>query len=108
MNIVNCLGRYFRLLRSFEAFKLLHLGMIIEIKRKSLPAIARICGTRQPSKLTSLSHARHLGQSNSCVKNALVLILKVLHGRTMILLIDETGDCKKGKSTSTCQTTIHW
>ena len=27
------------------------------------------------------------------------LILKVLNGRTLILLIDETGDCKKGKST---------
>ena len=30
--------------RSFEAFKLLHLGMISEIKRKSLPAIARAVG----------------------------------------------------------------
>ncbi len=29
----------------------------------------------------------------------LELILKVLNGRTLILLIDETGDCKKGKST---------
>ena len=27
--------------RSFEAFKNLHLGMISEIKRKSLPAIAK-------------------------------------------------------------------
>lgn len=30
--------------RSFEAFKLLHLGMISEIKRKSLPAIAKAVG----------------------------------------------------------------
>jgi SRSO17 transposase len=29
----------------------------------------------------------------------LELILKVLNGRSLILLIDETGDCKKGKST---------
>ncbi len=28
--------------RSFEAFKYLHLGMISEIKRKSLPAIAKL------------------------------------------------------------------
>ncbi len=28
--------------RSFEAFNHLHLGMILEIKRKSLPAIALI------------------------------------------------------------------
>jgi SRSO17 transposase len=30
--------------RSFEAFKFLHLGMISEIKRKSLPAIAKAVG----------------------------------------------------------------
>lgn len=30
--------------RSFEAFKLLHLGMSSEIKRKSLPAIAKAVG----------------------------------------------------------------
>jgi SRSO17 transposase len=29
---------------SFEAFKFLHLGMVSEIKRKSLPAIARAVG----------------------------------------------------------------
>ena len=29
----------------------------------------------------------------------LELILKLLNGRSLILLIDETGDCKKGKST---------
>lgn len=30
--------------RSFEAFKHLHLGMISDIKRKSLPAIAKVVG----------------------------------------------------------------
>jgi SRSO17 transposase len=30
--------------RSFEAFKLLHLGLISVIKRKSLPAIAKAVG----------------------------------------------------------------
>jgi SRSO17 transposase len=30
--------------RSYEAFKLLHLGMVSEIKRKSLPAIAKAVG----------------------------------------------------------------
>jgi SRSO17 transposase len=30
--------------RSFEAFKHLHIGMISDIKRKSLPAIAKIAG----------------------------------------------------------------
>ena len=30
--------------RSFEAFKQLHLGLISEVKRKSLPAIAQVAG----------------------------------------------------------------
>ncbi len=30
--------------RSFEAFKYFHVGMISEIRRKSLPAIARVTG----------------------------------------------------------------
>jgi SRSO17 transposase len=30
--------------RSFEAFKFLHVGMISELKRKSLPAIAKVVG----------------------------------------------------------------
>ena len=40
--------------RSFEAFKFLHLGMISEIKRKSLPAIAKAVGLDNQQKLTSL------------------------------------------------------
>ena len=32
--------------RSFEAFKYLHLGMISDLKRKTLPAIALIGGIR--------------------------------------------------------------
>lgn len=84
--------------RSFEAFKFLHLGMISEIKRKSLPAIAKAVGLdnqqnlhhflwKSPWSVQQLRHRR------------LELILKVLNGRSVILLIDETGDCKKGKST---------
>lgn len=84
--------------RSFEAFKFLHLGMMSEIKRKSLPAIAKAVGLdnqqnlhhflwKSPWSVQQLRHRR------------LELILKVLDGRSVILLIDETGDCKKGKST---------
>jgi SRSO17 transposase len=40
--------------RSYEAFKLLHLGMISEIKRKSLPAIALVSRTEQSTELTPL------------------------------------------------------
>jgi SRSO17 transposase len=37
--------------RSYEAFKLLHLGMVSEIKRKSLPAIAQAVGLTNPQGL---------------------------------------------------------
>jgi SRSO17 transposase len=37
-------GKLFPEVRSFEAFKYLHVGMISEIKRKSLPEIARVVG----------------------------------------------------------------
>jgi SRSO17 transposase len=84
--------------RSFEAFKLLHLGMISEIKRKSLPAIAKAVGIENHQNLHHF-----LTESPWTVQQLrqqrLELILKVVHGRAMILLIDETGDCKKGKST---------
>ncbi len=84
--------------RSYEAFKLLHLGMISEIKRKSLPAIAKAVGLEHHQNLHHF-----LTESPWAVQQLrqqrLELILKVLNGRTMILLIDETGDCKKGKST---------
>jgi SRSO17 transposase len=84
--------------RSFEAFKYLHVGMISEIKRKTLPAIARVVGldneqgllhflTESPWSVKSLRAAR------------LKLILQVLAGREIILVIDETGDRKKGDST---------
>ncbi len=82
--------------RSFEAFKYLHVGIISDIKRKTLPAIARVAGldneqgllhflTESPWSVKSLRVAR------------LKLILQVLAGREIILIIDETGDKKKAQ-----------
>ena len=84
--------------RSFEAFKYLHLGMSSDIKRKTLPAISRVVGlsneqgllhflTESPWKSEQLRQAR------------LKLILQVLAGREIVLIIDETGDRKKGETT---------
>jgi SRSO17 transposase len=44
MITVNGIESCFHLLRSFEAFKFLHVGMISEVKRKTLPEIARVVG----------------------------------------------------------------
>jgi len=38
--------------RSFEAFKYLHIGMISDIKRKTLPAIS-LCGIKQRARTTA-------------------------------------------------------
>ena len=73
-------------MRSFEAFKYLHVGMISDIKRKSLPAIAKIVGlnneqgllhflTESPWKASQLRKAR------------LNLILSVLAEREIVLII---------------------
>ena len=85
-------------MRSYEAFKLLHLGMISEIKRKSLPAIAQAVGLDNQQNLHHFL-SESPWQVQQLRLRRLELILKVLKGRSLILLIDETGDCKKGEST---------
>jgi SRSO17 transposase len=84
--------------RSYEAFKLLHLGMVSEVKRKSLPAIAKAVGLENHQNLHHFL-TESPWQVQQLRQRRLELILKVLNGRSLILLIDETGDCKKGKST---------
>ena len=84
--------------RSYEAFKFLHLGMISELPRKSLPAIARAvdlpndqvlhhCLTESPWSVTGLR------------KRRLDAILQQLNGQPITLVIDETGNRKKGSTT---------
>jgi SRSO17 transposase len=84
--------------RSFEAFKHLHVGMISPIKRKTLPEIAKIVGLDQEQALHHF-----LTKSPWAVKELrktrLNLILHALKGRKIFLIIDETGDKKKGRKT---------
>jgi len=84
--------------RNFEAFKYLHIGCISDLKRKSLPEIAQIVG------LDNYQNLHHfLATSPWDVERLrtirLELILQVLKGRPIILIIDETGDKKKGNTT---------
>jgi len=84
--------------RSFEAFKHLHIGMLADIKRKSLPAIAKVAGLEQEQSLhhfltTSPWKVEQLREQR------IKLILQVLEGREILLIIDETGDRKKGDDT---------
>jgi SRSO17 transposase len=84
--------------RNFEAFKYLHIGCISDLKRKSLPEIAKIVGL---DNYQGLHH--FLTTSSWSVEQLralrLSLILEVLKGRPIILIIDETGDKKKGSTT---------
>lgn len=85
-------------IRSFEAFKFLHLGMISEIKRKSLPAIAKAVGLENHQGLHHfLTHSPW--SASSLRQRRLELILQVLNGRSMVLIVDDTGDVKKGTTT---------
>lgn len=85
-------------IRSFEAFKHLHIGMCSEVKRKTLPAIAKVCGLDNEQ---SLHH--FLTDAPWAVielrERWLALILQALAGRAISLIIDETGDRKKGVGT---------
>lgn len=65
--------------RSFEAFKYLHMGMISEIKRKSLPAIARVVGLDNHQALDHFL-TESPWKTQQLRKRRLELILQVLKG----------------------------
>ena len=88
----------FKEVRGYECIKYLHLGMISSIKRKSLPEIAKVVGVNSAQ---SLHH--FIAQSPWSVtelrQRRLLLTLKALTGKKITVVIDETGDRKKGKAT---------
>jgi SRSO17 transposase len=90
--------RLFPEVRSYEAFKYLHLGMISEIKRKSLPEIGKFVGLHNEQSLLHFV-TESPWQVEDLREQRLKLILQVLQGREINLIIDETGDRKKGKKT---------
>ena len=101
---VGCIDQYcnfyrqvFPDVRSFEHFKYLHVGLVSELKRKTLPAIAKMLGLRNAQGLHHF-----LAQSpwavESLRKRRLELLKKALGGRAFILCIDETGDRKKERA----------
>lgn len=85
-------------MRSFEAFKYLHLGMLSDCKRKTLPAIAKVVGLENEQ---SLHHflTKSPWQAEPLRNQRLLLTLKALKSRKIFVIIDETGDKKKGQST---------
>lgn len=84
--------------RSFEAFKYLHIGMLSDLKRKSLPEIALLVGLENPQGLQHfLNHSPW--DIKKLRKRRITRMLRAIGGRKILLIVDETGDRKKGKST---------
>ena len=88
----------FKEVRNYECLKYLHLGIMSQIKRKSLPEIAKVVSINSAQ---SLHH--FLANSDWSVDKLKQLRLnklkKVLNGNAITVVIDETGDRKKGKKT---------
>lgn len=102
---VKCVDTYCQLyqdlfpeVRAYEGFKYLHVGLISNIKRKSLPAIAKAVGLKNEQGLLHVL-TESPWQAEDLEKRRLEIILNILEGREIEVIIDETGDKKKGKKT---------
>ncbi|MEA5622896.1 IS701 family transposase [Nostoc sp. UHCC 0251] len=88
----------FKEVRNYECFKYLHLGIMSPIKRKSLPEIAKAVSINSAQ---SLHH--FLANSDWSVEELkqrrLNKLKTALDGNAITVVIDETGDRKKGKKT---------
>jgi SRSO17 transposase len=84
--------------RAYECFKYLHVGLISELKRKSLPEIAKVVGIENEQGLLHFLNESPW-QALELEKRRLEIILNILEGREIVVIIDESGDKKKGKKT---------
>jgi SRSO17 transposase len=83
--------------RTFERFKSLQLGLLSEVKRKTLPAMARAVGADAQAFHHFLVHSPWSVESFR--EQRIALTKQALNGRSITVCIDETGDKKKGKKT---------
>lgn len=83
--------------RHFEQFTALHLGLLAETKRKSLPRLAKTAKADAQALHHFLANAEWSVETLRAKR--LDLLRLALGGRPFVLCIDETGDRKKGKTT---------
>lgn len=83
--------------RSFDHFTRLHLGLISDVARKSLPALARVSGADPQALHHFLANAEW--EVSDLRQHRLHLTRQALAGRSFVLCIDETGDQKYGTKT---------
>ncbi|BAZ28558.1 transposase (plasmid) [Cylindrospermum sp. NIES-4074] len=88
----------FKEVRNYECFKYLHLGIISTLKRKSLPEIAKVVSINSAQ---SLHHfiANSEWSVEKLRSRRIEEIKRALDGKAITIVIDETGDRKKGKKT---------
>lgn len=84
--------------RSYESFRDLHLGMLSDIKRKSLPEIAKVVERENHQGLHHFL-SESPWSASELTQQRLKTILRVIQGEEIIIIVDETGDKKKGDST---------
>ena len=84
--------------RNFESFKQLHVGILSDLPRKTLPEIAKVVGLKDGQ---SLHHFLRDGtwQVEQLRGRRLEMTRQQIGKQAMTLCIDETGDAKKGTTT---------
>ena len=95
---VQCVDTYCELyrdlfieVRAYESFKYLQLGLISDLKRKSLPGIAKVVGLDNAQGLHHFI-SQSPWQAEDLEKRRLKIILAILEEREIMVMIDETGD----------------
>jgi len=83
--------------RRFEQFTALHLGLLAETRRKSLPRLAKTIHADPQALHHFLANAEW--PVEAVQKRRLGLLRQALGQTPFILCIDETGDRKKGRTT---------
>jgi SRSO17 transposase len=83
--------------RSFDHFTRLHLGLISDVARKSLPTIGRVVGVNPQALHHFVANAEW--DVTQLRQRRLQLTRDALRGRSFVLCIDETGDQKYGSVT---------
>jgi SRSO17 transposase len=97
MSMVSAIRTSFQTCAAPEQFKYLLVGMLSELKRKTLPAIAKAVEADAQALHHVIAYAPWSVQELRTRR--LTLVRQALDGRSFVLCIDETGDRKKGHST---------
>jgi len=99
-NIPKSVGRC----QKFEALKYLHLGIITEIKRKSLPAICALVGLKMDKSCIILRDT-HWDVKAFELRLSLIKVAIEINQLYCVLMKQET---KKGHATDGSSKTIYW